>query len=175
MRYFVTLEGVEHVVDVTELPGGRHAVRLLPSADADSASVEPISAELSSTGGGLTVRLGERIYDLVLEGERPEVQAWASGRRASLTVESARMRAAAGVRTRGAEGHDGTLLSPMPGKIVKLLVREGDEVSAGTPLIVVEAMKMENELTSPKSGVVQKLHVRPGEAVEGGAPLVTVA
>ena len=62
----------------------------------------------------------------------------------------------------------------MPGRIVKILVTEGDSVAAGAPLVVVEAMKMENELSAPRAGVVQKLHVQPGETVESGALLVTV-
>ena len=62
----------------------------------------------------------------------------------------------------------------MPGKVVKVLVAEGDEVAAGVPVVVVEAMKMENELASTRAGVVQKVHVKPGDAVEGGARLVTV-
>ena len=70
---------------------------------------------------------------------------------------------------------DGVITSPMPGKVVKLLVAEGDEVEAGAPIVVVEAMKMENELSAPKAGTVQKLHVAQGDTVEGGARLVTVA
>jgi biotin carboxyl carrier protein len=62
----------------------------------------------------------------------------------------------------------------MPGKVVKLLVHEGDEVSEGTPLVVVEAMKMENELVSERAGVVQKVFVETGDAVEGGARLIAV-
>ena len=50
-----------------------------------------------------------------------------------------------------------------------------DEVEAGAPIVVVEAMKMENELSAPKAGTVQKLHVAQGDTVEGGARLVTVA
>ena len=95
-------------------------------------------------------------------------------RRVRATVESARMRAAGGVRGKSAEGADGNVRSPMPGKVVKVLVGEGDAVAAGVPVVVVEAMKMENELASTRAGVVQKVHVKPGDAVEGGARLVTV-
>ncbi|MBE7481207.1 MAG: acetyl-CoA carboxylase biotin carboxyl carrier protein subunit [Polyangiaceae bacterium] len=108
-------------------------------------------------------------------GELPKLGAWISGRRADLEVESARMRAAAELKVRPSAGHDGTVTSPMPGKVIKVLVAEGDEVADGAPVVVVEAMKMENELGSPRAGVVQKVHVQPGDAVEGGARLVTVA
>jgi glutaconyl-CoA/methylmalonyl-CoA decarboxylase subunit gamma len=66
------------------------------------------------------------------------------------------------------------VLSPMPGRVVKVLVAEGDQVEAGAPLIVVEAMKMENELVSARSGTVRKVHVARGQTVEGGARLVEV-
>jgi biotin carboxyl carrier protein len=64
--------------------------------------------------------------------------------------------------------------SSMPGKIIKILVAEGDEVEQGQGLVVVEAMKMENEIKSPKAGVVKKVGVKEGEAVEAGALLVVV-
>jgi len=64
------------------------------------------------------------------------------------------------------------LVAPMPGKVVRVLVREGDAIEAGVGLVVVEAMKMENELRSARSGRVRKIHAREGQAVEGGALLV---
>lgn len=174
MRYFVTIDGVEHVVEVAELPGGRHEVRLLESADADSGSAQVLPARLTRTGTARTLQIGERVFDVVLEGELPEIGAWVSGRRARATVESARMRAAGSVRGKSGEAADGNVLSPMPGKVVKVLVAEGDEVAAGVPVVVVEAMKMENELAVTRAGVVRKVHVKPGDAVESGARLVTV-
>lgn len=175
MRYFVNIDGEEHVVEIAELPGGGYEVRLLDSADADSSTARVLPARYSHTGSARTLQLGDRVFDVVLEGELPKVGAWVSGRRAALTVESARMRAAADVRNLSGDGHDGTVTSPMPGRVIKVLVAEGDEVLSGAPVVVVEAMKMENELGAPKAGVVQKVHVRPGDAVEGGAKLVTVS
>ena len=66
------------------------------------------------------------------------------------------------------------VLSQMPGKVVRALVAEGDEVEAGAGLIVIEAMKMENEIATVKGGKVMKIAVAPGEAVEGGALLLVV-
>jgi glutaconyl-CoA/methylmalonyl-CoA decarboxylase subunit gamma len=62
----------------------------------------------------------------------------------------------------------------MPGKITALLVKEGQEVRSGQGVLVVEAMKMENELLAPKEGRVSRIRVRPGETVEAGAGLFTV-
>ncbi len=64
--------------------------------------------------------------------------------------------------------------SIMPGKVASLLVREGQEVRAGQGVVVVEAMKMENEIQAPKDGRVASLRVRPGETVEAGVLLFTV-
>jgi biotin carboxyl carrier protein len=60
----------------------------------------------------------------------------------------------------------------MPGRVLKVLVNEGDEVHAGKPLVVVEAMKMENELAAAHDGKVKKVYVTAGTPVEGGAKLV---
>ncbi len=67
-----------------------------------------------------------------------------------------------------------TITSPIPGRIVKVLVAPGDEVRRGQGLVVVEAMKMENELKSPKDGKVVEVFVREGQAVEGNARLCAV-
>ena len=66
------------------------------------------------------------------------------------------------------------VVSQMPGRIVRVLVAEGDEVDAGAGLVVVEAMKMENEITTAKGGKVTKIAVAPGDAVEGGALLLVI-
>jgi biotin carboxyl carrier protein len=64
--------------------------------------------------------------------------------------------------------------APMPGRIVRVLVGVGDRVSARQPVVVVEAMKMENELRSPRDGVVTHVLVAPGAAVESSAVLIVV-
>lgn len=74
----------------------------------------------------------------------------------------------------GAGASGGVLSSPMPGKIVKLLVKEGDAVQEGQTLIVMEAMKMQNELKTSTTGTVTKVHVQEGATVETGAALITV-
>ena len=65
--------------------------------------------------------------------------------------------------------------APMPGRVVRVLVSVGDRVTAGQGLVVVEAMKMENELRAPRDGVVAEIGAVPGTAVEAGAVLVVVA
>jgi biotin carboxyl carrier protein len=60
----------------------------------------------------------------------------------------------------------------MPGRVVSVAVAEGDALEAGSPLLVLEAMKMQNEIRAESAGTVRKVHVAPGQAVEGGDPLV---
>jgi len=66
------------------------------------------------------------------------------------------------------------IVAPMPGKVVRVLVAPGDDVKARQPLVVVEAMKMENELSSPRDGRVSDVAVAPGVSVEAGRLLVVV-
>lgn len=79
-------------------------------------------------------------------------------------------------RAGGAAAHAGRqeVAAPMPGKIVRVLVSEQQEVEAGQGLVVVEAMKMQNEIPSPKKGVIEQIRVREGDRVEHGAVLVVV-
>ena len=65
--------------------------------------------------------------------------------------------------------------SVMPGVVVELLSAEGDAVEKGQPLLILEAMKMQNEIEAPLAGVVKTIHVGEGEAVGNGAKLVTIA
>jgi biotin carboxyl carrier protein len=67
-----------------------------------------------------------------------------------------------------------TVIAPMPGRIVRVLVAVGDRVSANQPVVVIEAMKMENELRSPRDGAVRLVNVQPGDAVEAQAVLVVI-
>jgi biotin carboxyl carrier protein len=67
-----------------------------------------------------------------------------------------------------------SIRAPMPGRVVRVLVGIGDRVSARQGVVVVEAMKMENELRSPRGGVVKEIAVTPGAAVESGALLLVV-
>jgi biotin carboxyl carrier protein len=66
------------------------------------------------------------------------------------------------------------LTAPMPGRVVRVLEAPGTDVAVGQALVVIEAMKMENELKSPRAGRIQEVAVREGQAVEAGALLVVV-
>jgi len=73
----------------------------------------------------------------------------------------------------GAEGKQ-RVMAPMPGKIVRILVNAGETVEVNQGLLVVEAMKMQNEIRAPKAGKVERIFVREGQAVAAGEDLVTI-
>jgi biotin carboxyl carrier protein len=77
-------------------------------------------------------------------------------------------------RTKKNIADHGQMIAPMPGKILKILVSEGTEVTAGTPILVMEAMKMEHTIKASKNGTVEKIHFKENSQVNAGAELVTL-
>jgi len=104
-------------------------------------------------------------WALGIVGERVEVDV--------IDERTRQIQALTGQRPNRATG--GVVKAPMPGMVVRVEVEPGQRVEAGAGLVVVEAMKMENELRAPRAGKVQTVHVAVGQAVEKGASLVTLA
>ncbi|WP_231511637.1 biotin/lipoyl-containing protein [Chondromyces apiculatus] len=156
--------GREIPVDVSQLPSGRL-----------QAALEGRTVDVDAFGSGTATHLlvEGRGVDLWLEGTPPQLGVVASGQRYQIKVESERSRDAIGISKAQGQGA-GLLRSPMPGRVLKVLVQEGDTIRAGQPLVVVEAMKMENELAAERDGVVKQIFVSPGATVEGGARLLEV-
>jgi biotin carboxyl carrier protein len=169
VRYYVTLDPEPDarpvLVDVVELPSGALDVKV----DGRRADVD-----LLPVGKQLSVRVDGRVVDLTTEGAPPEIGAVASGHRSYVRVESERMRAALQAKKKGGGDAEKIVKSPMPGRVVKLLVEKGQAVQAGQALLVIEAMKMENEVRAKAACIVVEIHVAPGTAVEGNAKLLTL-
>jgi biotin carboxyl carrier protein len=164
MRYFVTLGAREIPVDVTALSDGGFDVQV---------DGRPVAVDATEAGGALSLRIDGRIVDLVVEGLPPKVAFAALGPSGGAHVETDRTRLDGSRREgRAARGSQDFVVAPMPGRIVRLLVAAGAEVEAGAPLVVIEAMKMENELRASHRGKIAEILVRPGDAVEGGARLI---
>jgi len=105
--------------------------------------------------------------------ERGELLIGVDGKSVSAVLNGRRTGRAAADGGSQADGEQ-TLVAPMPGRIVRLLVARGDEVAARQPIVVVEAMKMENELRSPKTGRVKEIAVGAGDSVEAGRVLAII-
>ena len=170
MRYYVTLDpapgATPVVVDVMELPSGALEVKV---------GDRPVDVDVVVVGSQLSVRVDGQVVDLTTEGTPPELGAIASGHRSYVRVESERQRAADAAKKGKTGGSEKLVKAPMPGRIVKLLVASGDDVEAGQPLLVMEAMKMENEIKAKTSGKIADILVKVGETVEGNAKLITLA
>jgi len=111
-------------------------------------------------------------YDLGLARRGSALQAeWPGG---SAAVELTSGLAGNGPSAPRAQTGPVRIVAPMPGKVVKVLVEAGQSVAAGAGLLVVDAMKMENELKAPRAGRVLELAAREGQAVEAGALLAVV-
>jgi biotin carboxyl carrier protein len=99
------------------------------------------------------VKIGPRYYDVTIQDPRQQRSAHAVA----------------------AQHGPQEILAPMPGKIVKVLVERNQEVALGTGLLVIEAMKMQNELRAPRAGRVEEICVKEGKGVEAGARLLRLA
>ena len=121
----------------------------------------------------LSILIDGTAYEVKRERTATDMHLWVGPARYSAEVRdprSLRSRRAAGTDEHGPR----KLVSAMPGKVVRVLVTEGTEVEAGQGVLVVEAMKMQNELKSPKKGVVQKIVAAEGAAVNAGDVLAVV-
>ena len=132
----------------------------------ESASVIGISP------GVFSVLLGARSFTVYLSKDGEGVKALIGNTRLRIAVSDARDRRM-GARTNAASGPM-EIRSQMPGKIIKVLVTPGSAVTAGQGLLVVEAMKMQNEMKSPKDGIVTKIQAEEGATVGAGEPLIVI-
>lgn len=122
--------------------------------------------ELISTGEGeaiISVDGVRHVVPFLLDGERVEFQF--RGEVYSATV------AERGARKKKRGAHH-SMSAPMPGVVLKVMTEAGAQVSKGTPLLVLEAMKMEHQITAPRDGVVKKVNCSEGELVQPGVDLI---
>jgi pyruvate carboxylase subunit B len=163
LKYFVTLAGQQHEVTVDR-----------GTVLSDGAQVEAHVDEVDGTPIRL-VTIGNRTYRVLARRD-------GSGGRYTLDIGGFTLQVEAlDERTRtirqltgpaGRAAGPAALVAPMPGLVVRVNVRPGDRVQAGQGVVVIEAMKMENELKAASGGVVKAVEVAAGSAVEKGAVLV---
>jgi len=162
MKLLTIIDGQERSVEVCD--DRRSASLNGRNLDADISRVEP---------GVYSVLLGGRSYEvLVKENVGGMLDVYVNGRHFAVRATDPRRvrRRHGAVEVAGRQ----SIIAPMPGKVVRILAAVGQGVEANQGLLVVEAMKMQNEIRSPKAGKVLEIKVAPGEAVNSGQVLLVV-
>ena len=154
-RFTTTIDGETFTVTLEPGEDGHGSVRV--------GEDPPVAVEVLAEGPPLTLLVGGRPLELVSSGD-----GFVARGGVSIGVESRRGTG----RAHAAAASSGKVPAPMPGRIVKLLVAPGAQVLAGAGLVVMEAMKMENEILAPHAGTVARVLVAAGDTVERDATLV---
>lgn len=163
MKYFVEIASEQHEVVL--------------DADGVHDGGETLAADVSAIPGTpvRVVKIGDRVHRVVVRpgASRGQYTLWLDGFRFEVEALDERARAIRELSA-AAAGPTGPapLVAPMPGLVVRVHVQVGDHVSAGQGLVVMEAMKMENELRTQAAGRVKAVRATPGTAVEKGAVLI---
>lgn len=144
-RFLVSVDGRESTIDVARIDA--HTLSLLIGL-----SSQEVTVAADRVSGGLGVAVGGVPMSVTLNGRRR----W--GRKDEA----------------GSGGGPQRLVAPMPGKIIRVLAKVGEAVRRRQPLVVIEAMKMENELRAASDGVVTELVVQQGQSVDAGALLLVI-
>lgn len=136
---------------------------------------QPLKILRREPSGLLTVLWGDRVVSGVLSRDNGELRIFADGRLCRLRLREAAVDAMEqGLRGAAQSGGRIEVASPIPGLIKAVLVQAGENVCAGQKLIVLEAMKMENEIVSPHAGKIVALNAAAGSAVAAGAALAAI-
>jgi biotin carboxyl carrier protein len=163
MIYDVIIEGQHYRLDLN-LVEARWECRIDGRAvEVDAVLVRP---------NVLSIRIANQVYEVKCEPVGNETRVWVGRQGLAAEVRDPRSLRSR-VRPLEEEGPR-KLTAPMPGKVVRVLMSEGASIDAGAGVVVVEAMKMQNEVKSPKKGTIQKILVAEGAAVNAGDVLAIV-
>ncbi len=164
MKYITTVDNQEFEIEVVD----EHHIRIgdrLMQVDFESVSGQPVfSLILDGRSYESFVYQGEEDWDVLLRGRQYQVKVEDEREK--------RLKAAAGGGV--AEGGEYHLKAPMPGLVVAILVEEGQPVKKGQVMLILESMKMQNELKSPRDGVMGRIRVKAGESVEQKQAMLSV-
>jgi acetyl/propionyl-CoA carboxylase alpha subunit len=161
MIYDVSIDGKNYRLELNRADGG-WACRL----EGREIEVDAVLARPDV----LSLRIGNQAYEVKCERVGSDLHLWVGSVRFAAKVRDPRS-----LRGRSADDYGPRkLIAPMPGKVVRVLAREGEAVDSGGGILVVEAMKMQNEIKSPKKGTIQKVLVSEGAAVNAGDVLAIV-
>lgn len=163
MTYDVIIDGKHHRLDLNQAEA-----HWTCRVDGREIEIDPVLARPDV----LSLRIGNKAYEVKCERVGAELHLWVGSARFAAEIRDPRS-----LRSRGRAADDQgpkRLTAPMPGKVVRVLAVQGLEVEAGAGVLVVEAMKMQNEVKSPKKGTIQKILVMEGDAVNAGDVLAIV-
>jgi biotin carboxyl carrier protein len=164
MKYITTIDDKEFEIEIVDEHHVRIGERLL-QVDFESVNGQPVfSLILDGNSHEGFVYQGEEDWEVLLRGQQYQVKIEEERER--------RLRAAAGGGI--AEGGEFHLKSPMPGLVVNVAVEEGQAIKKGQVMIILESMKMQNELKAPRDGTVGRIRVKAGETVEQKQTLLSV-
>jgi len=164
MKLQVNINGIDETIEIlAPAPGCRFRL----GQDAERAAEVQVPEP-----GVYSVLMGGRSYDARVEEHPSGLVIALEGYRFEVAVRDPR-RLARGAASRGRQAIE-SIAAPMPGKVVRVLVAPGDSVETGQGLVVVEAMKMQNEMKSPRAGRVVSVAAREGATVAAGEVLATV-
>jgi biotin carboxyl carrier protein len=165
MIYEVTIDGKMHRVELARGP----EARLQCVLDGHELNLDAVEAGRDV----LSIVIDGRAWEVKRERVSGEMHLVIAGERYAAEIRDPRSFQARKAAGAGLEGPK-KLVSPMPGKVVRVLVAQGAEVEAGQGVIVVEAMKMQNEIKSPKKGTVSRIIAVEGATVNAGEALAIV-
>ena len=152
-RYRLVFDSREWIVDAVQIDNSHLSLILLGDGSKPGGASHDLGVHEFWTGGRIDISIGTSAFRTVVDGRRFQ-------RSASIEID-------------GSSGVE-RVVAPMPGQVVRVLVSEGDQIMEGQRLVVVEAMKMENELCAKRGGRVKQVVVREGQSVEVGRLLVVV-
>jgi pyruvate carboxylase subunit B len=165
-RFAITIKGTRRVVDASWIDADTLSL-------VDGTTVRDVRIHRRSDGR-VGVEVGGRVYDAALSMSAKRDRADAKRGRMQFSDTAAGKIAPAPFSGAPPDATSVAVKAPMPGRVVRVLVAVGERVSARQGVVVVEAMKMENELRTPREGTVKEIAVVPGAAVESGAVLLVI-
>ncbi len=156
---------------------GEHTFEIEINEDGVVVDGEPITVDLRQSGVSqlYSLLLDGASFEMIVEETHQSFDVTLRGEQFRVRIEDERTRRLhAGRQGPPLPQGDLTVRAPIPGLVVKVLVQDGDEIIEDQPLIILEAMKMENEIRAVRSGVVRKVEVSAGKSVEQDAVLIVI-
>jgi biotin carboxyl carrier protein len=171
MYFEAELKGKKYKVDVTE---GRHTWKIsLQQEGKEWKHYDIAKSDYREAEEYISFLFEGKSYLVDVLGQDTEYTVFTRNSFRTIKIFNDEMLLHESLKKGGGFGSDAQLKSGMPGKIIEIFVKPGDEVKAGKPLLIMEAMKMENEMRASNDVKIKEIRVKQGDSVESGAVLIT--